>query len=278
MSSKKNLSDAVKNQIVGMSTAGKSNREIMGATGVSRRGIQRILKKWREEGAVETKKRSGRPVSKNTPEMRDRVRKKVMRNPKRSISQLAKEESVSRDTMKRAVHMMGLVSKKPLVRHMIFPGQEAKRLERADFLLNWKVNNPNVVVLWSDEKWFYVETHVNMQNDRFLLPVGAADDDLRTIKLEKNPDKVMVFALIASDGQSMPPIIFPKGVSINKTVYKEQVLSKVIPWIKERYGPGQAVFMQNGAPAHTSNVVQKYLKDELGAAGFWDKNTWPPSR
>ena len=42
-------------------------------------------------------------------------------------------------------------------------------------------------------------------------------------------------------------------------------------------GMGKAVFMQDGAPAHTSNSTQKYLMDHLGENNFWKKTAWPPS-
>ena len=57
-----NLSDAIKNQIVGLHVAGKSVREIMGIMEVARRGVQGVLKRYREEGDVNTKSRSGRPA------------------------------------------------------------------------------------------------------------------------------------------------------------------------------------------------------------------------
>ncbi len=41
--------------------------------------------------------------------------------------------------------------------------------------------------------WFFPASlcmpHVNRQNDQYLLPVGAAGDEMRTVKLEKNPAK-----------------------------------------------------------------------------------------
>lgn len=35
------------------------------------------------------------------------------------------------------------------------------------------------------------------------------------------------------------------------------------------------VFQQDGAPAHTSDLVQKYLKETVDA--FWPKEYWPPN-
>ncbi len=43
-----------------------------------------------------------------------------------------------------------------------------------------------------------------------------------------------------------------------------------------KYEPGAFIFMQNGAPAHTSRKTQRVLRKHLGD-DFWDKTTWPPA-
>ncbi len=174
----------------------------------------------------------------------------------------------------------GFKSMTPMVQHDIMPGQEMRRLERAKKLLAWhrRTENKDKVVIWSDEKLFYAETHINKQNDRILVPLVCADTSIRIIRKRKNPSKVMVFLAVASDGQVMPPILFPSDCKINSKVYQELVLNKVVAWMSERYGPGEAVFQQNGAPAHTSKACQDFLKTNLGSEGFWAKDMWPPSR
>ena len=37
------------------------------------------------------------------------------------------------------------------------------------------------------------------------------------------------------------------------------------------------VFAQDGAPAHTADLTQKYLTDNWGNQHFWPKSFWPPS-
>ena len=46
-------------------------------------------------------------------------------------------------------------------------------------------------------------------------------------------------------------------------------------WIRVNYEPGQAVLMQNGAPAHTSNRTQAWIREN--GIDFWSKEMWPPS-
>ncbi|QQP38904.1 Putative transposable element, partial [Caligus rogercresseyi] len=43
------------------------------------------------------------------------------------------------------------------------------------------------------------------------------------------------------------------------------------------YGHNGYIWSQDGAPAHTSKAIQKYLKNKLGSTGFQSKEMWPPS-
>ncbi|KAK3884905.1 hypothetical protein Pcinc_010879 [Petrolisthes cinctipes] len=51
----------LRGRIIGMWECGKSSRDIAHMTGVSVRTVNRWINRWREEGSVKTKPRSGRP-------------------------------------------------------------------------------------------------------------------------------------------------------------------------------------------------------------------------
>jgi hypothetical protein len=92
----------------------------------------------------------------------------------------------------------------------------------------------------------------------------------------KNPQNMMVFGLVASDGKTMPPFFWPKGTKVNTDEYIKVLEDVVKPWILANYGPHQKyIFQQDGAPCHTSNRTQKWLKDNM--KGFWPKDMWPLS-
>ena len=119
--------------------------------------------------------RAGPVVHKN---LVDKVCKKATRNPFQIIADLAKIMKVSSTSMKRALTAVGLRSMPPKVQHEIFPGQEG-RLERVKKLLAWRKKNMDKITVWSDEKLFYAEIHVNKQNDLILVPLICADHSLR---------------------------------------------------------------------------------------------------
>ncbi len=275
------LTEAHRNQIMGMLKAGMTVLDVHKASGVSRKSIYAIQKRFTDrEGNLKRAKGQGRKPTKVTLANVDKVRKRAKRNPYKSISGLSRELDMSPSSMRRVVTKAGLVSMPPLVRFDIMPGQEARRLERSKLLLKWRKKRANKdrVVIYTDEKLFYVQTHVNKQNDRILMPVHCADPSLRIVRRRKNPTKVMVFAAVASDGTVMDPVIFPSGTNINSKVYQELVLAKVTTWMAQTWEHGQAVFTQNGAPAHTSKTTQEYLKTNMGEENFWPKQMWPPSR
>ena len=63
---------------------------------VTKNQVQYTVKKFRESDSI-----SGRPRSKRTPEVIQAVRQKIYRNPRRSMSKLAKEHCMSQASMWR---------------------------------------------------------------------------------------------------------------------------------------------------------------------------------
>ncbi|QQP35015.1 Uncharacterized protein FKW44_023111 [Caligus rogercresseyi] len=65
----------------------------------------------------------------------------------------------------------------------------------------------------------------------------------------------MVFGIISSDGDVMPPQFFPKGLRLDSK--------------------GPYVFQQDSAPCHTSCKTQKWLSENLD--DYTSPNIWPPN-
>ena len=85
----------------------------------------------------------------------------------------------------------------------------------------------------------------------------------------------MVWAGVTCDGQKTPLIFIEDGVKVNSMVYLDLLQSRVAPWFTNAFGNKDYVFQQDGAPAHTSNIVQIWAKENF--KGFWAKEIWPPS-
>ncbi len=284
------LNTGTRYQVLGMHTAGKAPKEISATLNMHLATVYRILKRAEERGGqLKDADRSGRPATKVTKRNIDAVRKRVQKYPTRSINAIAKTMGLSDRTTRRLVRLAGFKSMTKLVVHELMAGQQARRLERARGLLAWRDLglNKHRDIVFTDEKNFVLQEHHNRRNNRVLVPVAAHDPSLRIVKRRKNPSSVMVFGAMATDGSVMDPIFIPSGVTVNSMTYQSLVLPKLLSWMTEKFGPpsgfrgeeevGQAVLMQDGAPAHTSNSTQKYLADHLGKENFWNKSAWPPS-
>jgi len=76
--------------------------------------------------------------------------------------------------------------------------------------------------------------------------------------------------------KKLPPVFLEKGMRMGSKEYLEEVLkAHVKPWIDANFPDAtNVVLMQDGAPCHTSKVVQKWLSENIN---FWPKDVWPPS-
>jgi hypothetical protein len=84
------------------------------------------------------------------------------------------------------------------------------------------------------------------------------------------PATVMVFGVVSSEGDLMPPNIFETGLRVNTDIYLEVMESTVLPWIKTVAGDRPWVWQQDSAPCHVSNKSIQWLKD---TAMTWSRRT-----
>ncbi|QQP41220.1 Uncharacterized protein FKW44_015518, partial [Caligus rogercresseyi] len=91
----------------------------------------------------------------------------------------------------------------------------------------------------------------------------------------KFPAAVMVFGIISSDGDVMPPHFFPKGLRLDSEGYVALMRDVVAPWIKKVAAGRPYVFQQDSAPCHTSHKTQKWLSENLD--DNTSPNIWPPN-
>ncbi|QQP32456.1 Transposable element tcb1 transposase [Caligus rogercresseyi] len=80
---------------------------------------------------------------------------------------------------------------------------------------------------------------------------------------------------MSSEGDIMPPHFFAKGQNVNKEVYLDVMQTVVKPWMTQIAAGRAYLYQQDGASAHTSNLVQNWCLENLDM--FWSKEFWPPS-
>ena len=267
---------STRDQIVALKNAGLSNKQITKQLQVCRKTVYNVMKWYKETGKTSSKPIPGRKRSVRTKRNIEVIKKRISRNPRRSMRKTAKDLQIAQTSLTRIVKRdLGLKAYKMQHRHLISSASKQKCLERSKKMLDDIQSATGKVFIWSDEKIFTVQSVVNSQNDR-IYAADARDvpQGSRLHFRRQKPAGVMVWAAVASDGTKSPLIFIKEGVKVNSQVYMQMLDEKVLPWLTETFGK-KYVFSQDGAPAHTSNVTQAWCKEHF--CGFWDKNMWPPS-
>ena len=147
-----------------------------------------------------------------------------------------------------------------------------KRVERCKRLKHRLAGENLANVLWSDEKIFTIEEATNRQNDRILArDLLSIPEHLRFVDRNHFPLSVMIWVGITQNFKT-EMVFVPKGMKINSTTYRQLILETEVKKMSENH---KIIYQQDGAPAHTSNVTQKWCRDHLD--DFLDKTEWPPS-
>ena len=97
----------------------------------------------------------------------------------------------------------------------------------------------------------------------------------RYVSTTKHPAFAMMLGVVASYGEKMPSVWFKGRYRLTGANYREIMATKVLPWIRKivKDDDYRYVFQQDGAPAHTSKVVQDWMSSNMT---FWPKDFWPP--
>lgn len=258
---------------------GKSNQQIvrdLQALNVNKSFVSRTIKRFRDTGSVNKRYGGGRKPTAVTPRNVQRVRKRLVRNPRRSAKKLATEIDISRTSLRRIMkYKLKVKAYKIQKVHMLTPKQKKVRLDRAKRLKEMADRGELENLVFSDEKLFTIEQVVNKQNDRVYLTDRCSINrkHLRAYRTQK-PASVMVWAGIAKNGRT-PLVFVPQGVKIDAKIYQRLVLNKCLkPWADKQFGNSRFVFQQDSAPAHKAKTTQAWLQRHVPA--FISSQLWPP--
>ena len=260
--------------IVELFKSGKTAPDIAKTLKTNRMLVWRTLKRFESTGDIVNEPGQGRPRSARTKKLVKSTKEKLRRNPKRSLRNLAKEAKVSVGTMSTILHSDLQTSPyKHQKKHLLSASSIEKRAQRADLILS-RINAgtlPNLV--FSDEKKFDVQQHVNVQNDRIWLRKSEVKD--RVVTRRQGAKSIMVWAAVTADGKS-PLLFVDEGVKLNQENYRTSILeSALLPWARKHFKKRRWSFQQDSAPAHGAKKTQEWLAENVPA--FISKEEWPPS-
>ena len=274
----------VRNRAIGMLLAGSTQKVVANELGKDIRTVRRWWVRYNSSKDLQHRKGAGRP-------------KKLNRRSKILIAKsLGKRHKSTRFIAKQITRTCAPVSKDTVHRYLTQnlkvrpykrpkqPKLSAKQREnRLNFCLekqNWTVADWRNI-FWSDESSFELFHPTNRQNDRIWASNSSNIIPQETVKF---PPKLMVWGMMNFRAISKLHFIAPKQ-TVNTAYYIDEILSKSCLDTLNRtknYGSimerkmvqnmSKAVFMQDGAPAHTSKKTQSWCKENL--ANFWDKTQW----
>ncbi|KAK0417925.1 hypothetical protein QR680_013281 [Steinernema hermaphroditum] len=237
-----------------------------------RKQVHRVVQRFEETGGIKDRQREGRPRSARTPKLMNMIRKKIQRNPQRSIRKLAREHEVSHETMRKLItDDLELVPYKLTKGQLLTDQNKESRLEKCRKMKNLSRGDALQRILFTDEKIFTVQPYRNSQNQRELLPKGSP----RVVKRENVhfPQSIMVWGGISGLGKTKL-VFVPKGAKINADTYRELILEgAVIPWAQENAENIEWSLQQDWAPAHGAKKTLQWCEANLPS--FWSKDVWP---
>lgn len=190
---------------------------------------------------------------------------------------MAKEENVPRESMRELVEKdIGFRPYHKCKVAGLTTLQMEKRLKRCKVLKKRHAGQSLKKIIFSDEKLFLMEECHNAKND---VVYAARFDDIPRKKLSvqryQNKSSVMVWAGVSHRGK-LPLIFIDKGVKINSTYYREEILEHALKGkVDGLYPEHDWIFQQDSAPAHKSKVNQQWCRENCPS--FISTEEWPPS-
>ena len=264
--------------IIELFKAGRTHAEIMKSLrfpGSRRKFVYRTIRRYKETGGAVDRARSGRPRTVRTPQLKKVVRERIRRNPRRSMRKMALDLKISDFSIRKVVRTdLEMRSYKRKKVHFLSGPVKEKRLLRCKGELGKHASCGLENILFSDEKIFTIHEASNSQNDRIIAPTTGSDKEmLRYVPRLQKPLSVMVWAGISASGRT-PLVFVPSGVKINASSYRELILEPVVKNLGQTvFNEKSFVFQQDGAPAHTANSTQDWLRRNI--PGFISKDQWP---
>lgn len=249
-------------------TEHNSLSEISKKLNISKSAVSRILKLHNDTGSTKPSPRTGRPT-KTSPYVRRRMSRFVKNNPFVSSTTLRKEiPELANVSNSNICHILNkklkLPASKPLTKPKLTPSQLQKRLDFCNHVKNW-THEEWKRVMWSDESTI----KLFRDNRHFVRrPAGSnACDPKYTKKSIKHPPSVMVWGCMSAAGRG-GLFFLPSGVTMNGVIYLQVLKDHLTNFMAIHQ---TNIFMQDGAPCHTTKKVKEWIRDN-----GMELLQWPP--
>ena len=72
-----------------------------------------------------------------------------------------------------------------------------------------------------------------MEVVREMVSFGQDIYELRNVSITKHPASVMMLGVVASNGEKMSLVWFPRGYRVAAAAYKDVLVTKILPWARK---------------------------------------------
>ncbi len=254
--------------VIGLHKAGKGAGEIyklLRPLKITERFVYRTLDRYRKTGDVVDMPRAGRTRSVRTKKAVEAVRSRINRKPCRRQKILAREMNISRRSLGRIINEdLQLKAYKKRTGQLLTPRLRDIRLKRSRELLQLYGKKFYKRILFTDEKYFYVQEKFNRQNDRIYARSSRdAREKAPPVERGHHPSAVMVWWGVSWEGATAIHFCEP-GVKTTAQIYQDTILEPVVKPLNETLFHGEHwVFQQDSAPSHKAKTTQKWLEENV---------------
>lgn len=248
---------------------------------VTRQTVSKLFNKWKHEGSVKDLHigNSGRPRSARNGLNKEKVQEFVRSHPQMSVTKIAAACGLTKPSVYRILKRdLQMKPYKPMVSQELKVGDDIKRLafcKHIEELAESGELNPDDII-FSDESHIYLTTSPNKQNNRVWSP--NKPDQRNHIPLHSA--KVTVWCGLNATKIIGPYFYEDPASGSATTVTKERYVAMLEELFPRRSinVTNNTVFMQDGAPAHTSRIAMDWLEKRFHGKVISNKSNfiWPP--
>ena len=210
--------------------------------------------------ASATKKHGVSKRTVRTPENVEAVRNAVDQSPRRSAVRHAQALRLSDTTVRRILHQdLNFHPYKLMIVQELNQQDFGRRITFAETMLQMFEEDPELVIVTSDEAHFHLNGNVNKQNFRYWSPMNPRQLHERTVHC----DRVTVSAAVAKLGVIGPYFFEENGrsVTVNSARYVAMIRDFLVTALRRRRLNNFRIwFQQEGATAHTSREAMAELR------------------
>ena len=254
------LTEAERNQIIGLFKGGSTKANIIKTLGFSKTTVYRTIKLYHEGKSLKTQPRSGRPKLLNN-EHQKTLKKIVKKNNHQSAEQIKNkfqektEMQASTRTIRRNLYELNIFSCIPAFKPLLNDKQRENRLNWCIEKKDWSIKKWKSVI-WSDESRFTI-----FKNDGpgrvWRTPGTRFNIENMVPSIKHGGGGVMMWGCFS--GKGLGPLIKVDG-KMNHGDYIQILEKHLLPLINNNFSGKNYLFQDDNAPVHTAKNVKKWME------------------